>query len=113
MILWLKLGIVSKSLQKRVGILETYRLKSIPWFDQECSELAIERKQAKLLWLQNPNGQIAGDFVNIRCDTCRTFKKKKNDYRKAKVNKLQVDSKNKNILNIYNGINGQEEFSTL
>ena len=47
-----------------------------PWFDQECSELANTRKQAKLLWLQNPNGQTAEDFSNVRRDTCRTFRKK-------------------------------------
>ena len=64
---------------------------------QECSELANKRKQAKLLWLQNPNDQIAEDLTDIRCDTCRTFKKRKHDYMKAKVNKLEEISKNKSI----------------
>jgi hypothetical protein len=31
-----------------------------PWFDDECSKLMDQRKQAKLQWLQNPN-QINGD----------------------------------------------------
>jgi hypothetical protein len=30
------------------------------WFDDECSKLIDQQKQAKLQWLQNP-GQINGD----------------------------------------------------
>jgi hypothetical protein len=66
------------SAEVKVGILETHRNKS--WFDQECSELANKRKQAKLLWLQNPSDQIAEDLTNIRHNT---FTKKTHDYMKA------------------------------
>ena len=38
-------------------------------------------------------------------DTCRLFRKKKRDYMKAKVSKLEESSKNKNIREIYKGIN--------
>jgi hypothetical protein len=31
-----------------------------PWFDDECSKLIDQRKQAKLQWLQNPR-QISGN----------------------------------------------------
>jgi hypothetical protein len=31
-----------------------------PWFDDECSKLIDQQKQAKLQWLQSPN-QINGD----------------------------------------------------
>jgi hypothetical protein len=90
---------IKASAKEKVGILETHRNK--PWFDQECSELANKRKQAKLLWLQNPNDQTAKDFANIVQDTCRTFKKKKCDCMKAKVNKLEENSKDKNIQEMY------------
>jgi len=86
-----------------LGILETNRNK--PWFDEECSELANKRKQKKLLWLQNPNNQTAEDFSNVRRNTCRMFRKKKRDYMKAIVNKLDENSKNKNIRETYKGIN--------
>jgi hypothetical protein len=40
-----------------------------PWFDNECSKLIDQRKQAKLQWLQNPS-QINGDSLqNLRCET--------------------------------------------
>ena len=91
------------SAKEKVGILETIRNK--PWFDEECSELANMRKQTKLLWLQNPNNQTAEDFSNVRRNTCRIFRKKKRDYMKAKVNKLEENSKNKNIREMYKGIN--------
>jgi hypothetical protein len=31
-----------------------------PWFDERCSELLNQRKQAKLQWLQDPS-EINGD----------------------------------------------------
>ena len=77
----------SEFAKHKVGVLETNTNKHR--FDQECSELANKRKQAKLLWLQNPNDQTADDFSNVRRDTRRTFRKNKRDYTKAKVNKLE------------------------
>jgi hypothetical protein len=35
-----------------------------PWFDDECSKLIDQRKQAKLQSLQNPS-QISGDICKI------------------------------------------------
>jgi hypothetical protein len=32
-----------------------YELKHKPWFDEECSQLLQQRKQAKLQWLQDPS----------------------------------------------------------
>ena len=49
---------------KKIGLLEIHRDKS--WFDQKSSELANKRKQAKFLWPQNPNDQIAEDFSNVK-----------------------------------------------
>jgi hypothetical protein len=44
-----------------------------PLFDNECSKLIDQWKQAKLQWLQNPS-QINGDSLkNLRCETSRTF----------------------------------------
>jgi hypothetical protein len=34
-----------------------------PWFDEGCSELLDQRKQAKLQWLQDPS-EINGDNLN-------------------------------------------------
>jgi hypothetical protein len=78
---WVKIrDSIKASAKEKVGVLETHRNK--PWFSQGCSELANERKQAKLLWLQNPNDQTAEDFSNVKRNTCRTFKQKKRDYLK-------------------------------
>jgi hypothetical protein len=54
-----------------------HRLKhNKTWFDDECSKLIDQRKQAKLQWLQNP-GQINGDNLkNLRRETTRIFRKK-------------------------------------
>ena len=69
-------------------------------FNQECSELANDGKQAKLIRLQNPNDQTAKDFINVRRDNCKDFKKKK-----VITWKLEENSKNQIIQEMYKGIN--------
>jgi hypothetical protein len=55
--------------------------------------------------LQNPN-QINGDNLkNLRCETSRTFRNKKREYLKGKINKLESNNKNKNIRDLYRGTN--------
>ena len=54
-----------------------------------------------------PNSQNAEDFSNVRRDTCRMFRKKKRDYMKAKVNKQEENSKNKNIREMYKDMNSR------
>jgi hypothetical protein len=62
------------------------------------------REQAKLQWLQNPS-QINGDNLqNLRHETSRTFRNKKREYLKDKINELQTNNK-KDIRYLYRGIN--------
>jgi hypothetical protein len=77
-----------------------------PRFDDECSKLIDQQKQAKLQQLQNPS-QINGDNLkNLRHGTCRTFRnKKKREYLKGKINELETNNKNKNVRDLYRGIN--------
>jgi hypothetical protein len=63
------------------------------WFDDECSILLDQWKLAKLQWLQNPS-QINGDNLqNLRRKTSRTFRNKKREYMKGKINKLETNNK--------------------
>jgi hypothetical protein len=82
-----------------------HRLKHKPWFDDECSKLIDQGKQAKLQLLQNPS-QISGDNLkNLRCETSRTFRKKEREYLKGRINELETNNKNKNIRDLYKSIN--------
>jgi hypothetical protein len=83
-----------------------YELKKHkPWFNEGCSELLDHRKQAKLQWLQDPS-EINGDNLNnVRCEASRHFRNKKWDYLKGKINDLAINSKNKNMRDLYRGIN--------
>jgi hypothetical protein len=55
--------------------------------------------------LQNPN-QINGDNLkNLRSKTSRTFRNKKREYLKGKINELETNNRNKNIRDLYRGIN--------
>jgi hypothetical protein len=42
---------------------------------------------------------------NLRRETSRTFRKKKREYLKGKINELETNNKNRNIRNLYGGIN--------
>jgi hypothetical protein len=76
-----------------------------PWFDKGCSRLLYQRKQAKLQWLQEPS-EINGDNLNnVRHETSRYFRNTNREYLKEKINELQTNSKNKNIRDLYRGIN--------
>jgi hypothetical protein len=71
------------------------------WFDDECSKLIDQRKQAKLQWLQKQN-QINGDNLqNISRETSRIFRNKKRECLKGKINELETNNKNKNIRYLY------------
>jgi hypothetical protein len=75
------------------------------WFDEGYSKLLDQRKQAKLQWLQDPS-EINGDNLNnVRCEASRHFRNQKGKFLKEKINELSTNSKNKNIRDLYRGIN--------
>jgi hypothetical protein len=79
--------------------------KLMQWFNEGCSKLLDRRKQAKLQWLQDPC-EINGDNLNnVRCEARRYFRNKEIEYLKDKINELASNSKNKNIRDLYRGIN--------
>jgi hypothetical protein len=76
-----------------------------PWFDEECLKLVDRRKQAKLQWLQVPSVVNEDNLSNVRWEASRHFRNKKREYMKHKINELVSKSKNKNIRDLYRGIN--------
>jgi hypothetical protein len=59
-----------------------------PWFDDECSKLVVQRKQAKLEWLQDPRVVNEDNLNDVRWDTTRYLKNKKRECLKEKMNEL-------------------------
>jgi chemotaxis methyl-accepting protein methylase len=58
-----------------------------------------------LQWLQDPS-EINGDNLRIvRRGAGRYFRNKKREYLKDKINELATNSNNKNIRDLYRGIN--------
>jgi hypothetical protein len=58
-----------------------------------------------LRWLQDPN-ELNGDNLNdVRRETSRYFRNKKREYMKDKINELAMNGKNKNIRDLYRGLN--------
>jgi Fe-S cluster assembly ATPase SufC len=73
--------------------------------DKGSSELLDQRKQAKLQWLQDPSEINGVNLNNVRHKASRYFSNKKREYLKDKVNELATNSKNKNLRDLYRGIN--------
>jgi hypothetical protein len=46
-----------------------------------------------------------GNLSNVRQGASRRFRNKKREYLKDKINELESNSKNKNIIDMYRGIN--------
>jgi hypothetical protein len=58
-----------------------------------------------LQWLQDPS-EINGDNLNnVIHEASGHFRNKKREYLKDKINELATNSKNRNIRNLYRGIN--------
>jgi hypothetical protein len=94
---------INISSKESLGYCELKKHK--PWLDQACSKLVDHRKQAKLQWLQGPS-EINGDNLRIvRRGASRYFRNNKREYLKDKINQLATNSKNKNIRDLYKGIN--------
>jgi hypothetical protein len=101
-----------RKLSERISEFQTetlgcYELKKHnPWFDKGCSELLDHRKQATLRWLQDPSKINEDNLNNTRHEASRhSFKGKKRECQKYKINELATNSKNKNIRDLYRGIN--------
>jgi hypothetical protein len=79
--------------------------KHKPWFDERCSKLLDQRKQAKLQWLQDPSEVNGDNLNNVRHEASRHFRNKKREYLKDRINELAWNSKKKSIRDLYRGIN--------
>jgi hypothetical protein len=75
--------------------LRYYELKKHnPWFNEGCS------KQDELQSLQDLS-QIYGDILNIRSKASQNFRNKKRKYLKGKTDEYEMNSKNKDIRDLY------------
>jgi hypothetical protein len=68
--------------------------------------LPLTKETAKLQWLQDPSEINGVNLNNVRCEASRYFRNTKREYLKDKINELAMNSKNKNIRDLYRGING-------
>jgi hypothetical protein len=65
----------SNFLPKSLGYCESNHRK--PWFNEECSKLLDQRKQAKLQRLQDPSEANEDNLSDVRREASRHFGNKK------------------------------------
>jgi hypothetical protein len=56
--------------------------------------------------LQDPSEINTDNLYNVRREASRHFRNKKREYLKDKINELLTNNRNKNIRDLYRGING-------
>jgi hypothetical protein len=76
-----------------------------PWFNEGCSKLLDQEKEAKLQWLQDASQVNLDNLNNIRCQANRHYMNKKREYLKGKSNELVRSRRDKDIRNLYRRIN--------
>jgi hypothetical protein len=67
--------------------------------------LVDRRKLAELRWLQGPSEANEDNLSDVRREAGRHCRNKKREYLKDRINELASNSKNKNIRDLYRGIN--------
>jgi uncharacterized protein YPO0396 len=72
------------SVQESLGYCEPKHRK--PWFDEECSKLADQRKEAKLQWLQVQSEANEDNLSDVRRSVSTHFRNKEREYLKDKIN---------------------------
>jgi len=55
-------------------------------------------------WLQDPNQRNVSSLNNVSSEASRHFRNKKKECLKAKIDKLETNSKIKNVRHLYRGI---------
>jgi len=55
-----------------------------PWFDEECLGFSDQKKQTKKQWVEDTSHSNVDNLKNVRSETRRHFKNKK-EYLKAKI----------------------------
>ena len=63
------------------------------------------RKRAKLQWIQDPRQSNVDILNNVRREVSRHFRNNKKAYLRDKIEEPETNSKNKNIRDLYRGIN--------
>jgi hypothetical protein len=91
------------SAKENLGYYELKKHK--PWFDERWSELFGQRKQSKLQLLQDPSRINGNNLNNIRHEVSKHYRNKMMEYLKDKINELAMNSKKKNIRDLYKRIN--------
>ena len=93
---------VQTSAKASLGLEEFKQNK--PWFDEECLGFLDQRKQAKILWIQDPSQSNVDNMNKVMREVSRYFRNKKKAYLRAKIEELKTNNKIQNIRVLYRGI---------
>jgi len=94
---------IQTSAKESLGLHELKQNK--PWFDEECLGFLDQRKRTKMQWIRDPSQSNVDILNSVRREVSRHFRNKKKAYLRAKIEKLETNSKNQNIRDLYRGNN--------
>jgi len=79
------------SAEKSTGLYELKWYK--PYINEKCLHFIAHRKQAKMLWLKDPNQSNVDNPYSLRFEASRHFRTKNKEYQKATIDYLETNSK--------------------
>jgi hypothetical protein len=85
---WKSIKKIKTSATESLGMHEMKQLN--PWFDEECLVILDQKKQAKMVWIQDPSQSNVDNLNNVRRDASRHFRNKQKAYFKAKIEELEL-----------------------
>jgi len=94
---------IKTSAKESLGLHELKEHK--PWFAEERLGFLDQRKRSKMHWAHDPSQSNVDNLNNVRHEFSRHFREKKKAYLRARIEELETNSKNKNIRDLYRGIN--------
>jgi hypothetical protein len=84
---------IKNSAKESTGLYELKQYK--PCINEKCLHFIEHRKQPKMQWLKHPNQTNADNRYNLRLEASRHTRTKNKEYRKAKIDHLETNSKMK------------------
>ena len=82
------------------------RINSTDWYDAECRSVCSERKEMRILYLQNPDSiQMSENFRAKTREAKRIIRQKKRQHLNSNIDTIENERREGNIREMYNKVN--------
>jgi hypothetical protein len=83
---------------------EKRRVKKKPWFDEECEQKVIERKERKRIWINSDTAENKDRYIESNKETNKILRRKKRMYVNSLIDKAEQERSTNNARDFYRKI---------